>query len=101
MWRRHDDPTWRTGEIDFPAADGTDDPDGSASLFDLLAEGTPEAYRAYAADYFEVDLDLAGVQHIFEHRPLTPGLVGCINPETDLAALTEVLETIGYPSAGA
>ncbi|WP_433176044.1 hypothetical protein [Actinoallomurus sp. CA-150999] len=99
MWRLNGDPAWHTGDIDFPPAPRTDDPDGSTWMFDLLADGTPKAYRAYAADYFEVDVDPANVQHVFEHRPLTTDLVRRINSDTDLAALTETLETIGYPHA--
>ena len=101
MWRRHDDTAWRTGDIDFPKTDQTDDPDGSAWMFRLLAEGTPEAYCAYAADYFEVVLDPADVRQIFEHRPLTADLVRRINSDTDFAALAGTLQAIGYPSAGA
>jgi hypothetical protein len=97
LWRLHDDPVWRTGDIEFPRADRTGDPDGSAWMFRLLAEGTPEAYRAYAEDYFETTLDPAGVRHIFEHRPLTTDLIRRLNAEADLAALTGTLETIGYP----
>ncbi|GAA4621868.1 hypothetical protein GCM10023196_011900 [Actinoallomurus vinaceus] len=100
LWRRHDDPAWSAGDIDFPEADRTGDPDGADWMFGLLAEGTPEAYRAYAEDYFEVVLDPADVRHVFEHRPLTADLVRRINPDTDLAALAGTLETIGYPRAG-
>jgi hypothetical protein len=101
LWRLHDDPAWRTGDIDFPRTDRTEDPDGSAWMFGLLAKGTPEAYCAYAADHFETVLDPADVRQIFEHRPLSADLVRRINPDTDLAALSETLEAIGYPPAGA
>ncbi|MFL6052265.1 MAG: hypothetical protein ACJ72W_05005 [Actinoallomurus sp.] len=70
-------------------------------MFGLLAEGTPEAYCAYAADYFEVALNPADVREIFEHRPLSANLVRRINSETDLATLTGTLTAIGYPLAGA
>ncbi|WUH99078.1 hypothetical protein OHR68_37145 [Spirillospora sp. NBC_00431] len=46
-------------------------------------------------------LDLAAIREIFEHRPLTADLVESLNPRTDLTALTETLDTIGYPSTGA
>ncbi|MFG2087371.1 MULTISPECIES: hypothetical protein [unclassified Spirillospora] len=97
LWRLHDDSAWRTGDIEFPPQEQSTDPDGSDWLFGLLAEGTPEAYRAYATDYFEVSLDSAAVGEVFEHRPLTTDLVRRINPHTDLASLTETLDTIGYP----
>jgi hypothetical protein len=69
-------------------------------MFGLLAAGTPEAYCAYAADYFEVVLDPADVGQIFAHGPLTDDLVRRINPDAGLAALAGTLATIGYPSAG-
>jgi hypothetical protein len=100
LWRLHEDAVWRTGDIDFPRTDRTEDPDGSAWMFDLLAEGTPDAYCAYAADYFEVALDHGDVRQIFEHRPLTVDLVRRINADIDLATLTGTLETIGYPTGG-
>lgn len=100
LWRLHDDPAWRTGDIEFPPQEQSTDPDGSGWMFDLLAEGTPEAYCAYATDYFEVSPDPAAVREIFEHRPLTTDLVRRINPHTGLTALTETLDTIGYPFTG-
>ncbi|TDC55467.1 hypothetical protein E1281_12490 [Actinomadura sp. KC345] len=100
LWRLHDDPAWRTGDIEFPPEEESTDPDGSDRLFTLLAEGTPGAYCAYAADYFEVSPDPAAVKDVFEHRPLTDGLVRRLNPHVDLASLTEILGAIGYPVAG-
>ncbi|WP_207946996.1 hypothetical protein [Actinomadura sp. 7K507] len=97
LWRLHDDPSWRTGDIEFPPDEDCIDPDGSAWMFGLLAEGTPEAYHAYATDYFEVPVDLAAVREVFEHHPLTTDLVRRLNPHTDLTSLAERLDTIGYP----
>ncbi|XRQ03960.1 hypothetical protein ACN3XK_46335 [Actinomadura welshii] len=97
LWRLHEDPGWRTGDIEFPPREQDVDPDGSNWMFALLAEGTPEAYCAYAADYFEVSLDPAAVREIFEHRPLTAGLVRRLNPGADLSSLAGTLDAIGYP----
>ncbi|MGI5330498.1 hypothetical protein [Actinomadura nitritigenes] len=94
VWRRHHDPCWQVGDIEFPARE---DPDGSDWLFRLLVDGTPAAYCAYAADYFEVTLDPDDVGLVLDHRPLTPELVRRINPETDMAELAEALDTIGFP----
>ncbi|QKG19835.1 hypothetical protein ACTIVE_1471 [Actinomadura verrucosospora] len=98
IWRRHQDPCWQVGDIAFPAEK---DPDGSAWLFDLLADGTPEGYCAFASAYFGVSVDAADVGPVFEHRALTADLVHRINPDVDLANLTEVLDRIGYPQAAA
>lgn len=99
LWRRHTDPAWRTGDIEFP--DERDDPDGSGWMFEPLAEGTPEAYCGYAEECFEVTLDPADVRTVFEHRPLTDDLVLRVNPDADLAALAGACESIGYPAIGA
>lgn len=48
MWREADDDRWRAGDIDFPA--GADDPDGSADLFRLLTDASPEATLADLAE---------------------------------------------------
>jgi hypothetical protein len=40
-----------------------------------LLDGDPEAYRAWAEDYFETTVALPAVEHIFGHRPLTEDLV--------------------------
>jgi hypothetical protein len=103
LWRLNGDPSWRTGDIEFPPQGQSADPDGSDWMFDLLTKGSTEAYCAYATDYFEVSLDPANVKEIFEHRPLTTDLVRRLNAHTDLTAptaLTETLDTIGYPSIG-
>lgn len=93
LWRGHDDPAWQTGAIDYPE---NDDPDGATWLFGLLAAQTPEAYCAYASDYFGRTVDPSDVTAIFDHRELTPDLVRCVNPEIGLADLAEALNTIGY-----
>ncbi|MBD2892390.1 hypothetical protein amrb99_13000 [Actinomadura sp. RB99] len=74
-----------------------EDPAGSAWLFHLLADGTPQAYCDYASHYFEVPLDPANVRQVFEHRTLTTDLVRRINPDVDPADLTEVLDSVGHP----
>ncbi|MFD4671580.1 hypothetical protein ACFWNN_17725 [Lentzea sp. NPDC058450] len=61
LWREHGDTSWRHGEIDFPE----DGDDGAGWLFALLADGTPEAYRKWAQDYYEEPVDLAVVQRVF------------------------------------
>ncbi len=51
MWREKNAPTWSWGPGTFTA----DAPDGGEGdrLFDLLTDGTPDTYVAYAEDYFE------------------------------------------------
>jgi hypothetical protein len=93
LWRRPSDPAWWTGTIE--PLDG-EDPDGSAELLRLL-DGDPEAYRAWAEDYFETSVALSAVEHLFGHRPLTEEVVMALNPELSLTALVEYAYEIAYP----
>ncbi|MEO3783391.1 hypothetical protein ABGB12_08685 [Actinocorallia sp. B10E7] len=93
LWRSRDDTAWQTGTIEYPEVR---DPDGAMWLFDLLAARTPEAYCAYASDYFGRTVDPADVVSVFDHQKLTPDLVRRLNPEIGLADLAAPLDTIGY-----
>ncbi|MCU7820623.1 hypothetical protein KSNIM_02840 [Kitasatospora sp. DSM 101779] len=88
LWRRAEDVAWQV----------TAAPSGGEDLFHLLADGTPEAYRAWAEEYFETEVDLGAVRHVFGHRPLTRAVVAALNPEVDLEELGEDLAEIGYPA---
>ncbi|WP_282204016.1 hypothetical protein [Kitasatospora fiedleri] len=104
FWRERADTAWRTGDL-APAPDGGDrdggDQDGGAArLFDLLLDGSPEAYRDFAEEYYEVDVDLDAVRHVHALRPLTAALVRALNPELDLADLADDIAEIGYPTGG-
>jgi hypothetical protein len=74
------------------------DPDGSEFLLELLT-GDPRDYREYATAYFEIDVPLASVGSIYEHRPLTPELVHSVNADVELASLLADMAEIGYPIA--
>jgi hypothetical protein len=93
LWRRLSDPAWRIGAVE--PLDG-EDPDGSAELMRLLA-GNPEAYRAWAEDYFETSVTSSAVEHIFGHRPLTEGVVKALNPDLSMTDLVEDASEIAYP----
>ncbi|MFF1869963.1 hypothetical protein [Streptomyces sp. CB03911] len=97
LWRENTDDHWRHGTIRFPA--GTSDPDGAEGLFELLVDRSPEAYRRWAEDYYEVPVDLAAVRHVYALRPLTAEVVAALNDELDLADLAGDLAEIGYPQA--
>jgi hypothetical protein len=51
-----------------------------------------------AQDYFEVDVELSLIGHIFALRPLSEELVRSINPETTLASLSKDIAQIDYPA---
>ncbi|WP_262402771.1 hypothetical protein [Actinomadura sp. CNU-125] len=99
LWRETADDRWHAGEIDYP--DGEEDPDGAAGLFGLLIDPTPEAFRRFAEDYYEVAVDLEAVRHIYALRPLTERVVTTLNPEVTLADLAEDLDTPGITSNSA
>lgn len=96
LWRTPSDTEWRRGTIAFPA--GTD-PDGSEDLLAIF-DGEPRTYRQWAEEYYEHDVSLAAVEHVYGHRPLTPEIVAQLNPEVTLAALAEDVAEIGYPLGG-
>lgn len=97
MWRRVGDERWQSGPIDFP--DGHPDPDGSEWLFGLLVDPTPEAFQAFAEDYYEIAVDIEVVRHIYGLRPLGRAEIASLNPAASVDALVEAAEAIGYPIA--
>ena len=98
LWRGTTDDQWQHGTIDFPA--GHADPDGATGLFELLVDPEPEAFRCFAEDYYEVTVDLEAVGQVYALRPLSQELVASLNPEINLADLTEDITEIGYPQPG-
>jgi hypothetical protein len=84
------------GQIDYP--EGTRDPDGSAGLFELLIDPSPEAFQRFAEDYYEVAVGLDAVRHIYTLRPLTQEVVSVLNAELNLTDLAEDLAAARYPS---
>jgi hypothetical protein len=94
IWRRYSDNNWQTGPVEFPT--DSPDPDGSKGLLSIL-EGEPEAYQAWAAEYYELDIDLAAVKSVYRQEPLTPELVAKLNCELSFAGLIADIEEIDYP----
>ncbi|MFD8075972.1 hypothetical protein ACFV3E_25355 [Streptomyces sp. NPDC059718] len=95
LWRGAGDDAWRHGSVNLP--EGRDDADGASYLFDLLTDRSPEAFRAFAEDYYEVPVDLDAVRHVHALRPLTPEVVAKLNAEVTLDGLAEDIAGIGYP----
>jgi hypothetical protein len=93
IWRQHDDSRWQVGPVEFPLA--YPDPDGSEFLLSDL-DGRPETYQAWATDYYEREVELAAVAHVYRHSPLTPELIARLNPEMSLAELASDISEIGY-----
>ncbi|MGW3243875.1 hypothetical protein [Streptomyces sp. NPDC001070] len=95
LWRDAGDDAWRHGKVDLPP--DRRDADGATYLFRLLTDRSPEAFRSFAEDYYEVPVDLDAVRHVYALRPLTPELVSALNAEVSLEDLAEDIAGIGYP----
>lgn len=89
FWRTADDDAWRCGPVQGN--------DGADWLFELVADGRPEAYLTFAEDYYEQALDLEAIRHVYALMPLTEYVVTSLNPERRLRDLTETIAEIGYP----
>ena len=96
LWREVSDGCWRVGEIDYP--DGVNEPDGAMYLFARLVDPSPEAFRRFAEDYYEVPVDLDAVRHIYALRPLTQAVITALNADLAVKDLTEDLAAARYPS---
>ncbi len=94
IWRLHDEQTWSTGQIKFPRST---DPDGSRYLLGFL-DGKPRTYKTFAEDYYETELPIDGIQHIYQHLPLTAEIVKSLNPDATLRMIAKDLKQIGYAS---
>ncbi len=94
LWRRHSDRVWLMGPVAFPP--DHPDPDGSEFLLSPL-DGKPATYWAWATDYYETEIELAAVEHIFQHRELTAEIVQRLNPNITLKVLAADIEEIAYP----
>ncbi|WP_392674841.1 hypothetical protein [Streptomyces sp. LN785] len=79
--------------------DGHPDADGSSWLFGLLVDPTPEAFKAFAEDYYETAVDIEVVRHVYGLRPLGRAEIARLNPTASVDDLVAAAETIGYPLA--
>lgn len=93
IWRRMGDPSWQTGQIEYPAED---DPDGSDDLLFIL-DGDPNTYKEFAERYYERSIELGTITDIYDRLPLTPHMLKRLNPEIALDSLAADLEEIDYP----
>lgn len=91
FWRTTEDDAWRCGPVENVGADGADE------LFELIADGRPEAYLTFAEEYYEVALDLEAIRHVYALMPLTEYVVTSLNRHRRLTDLTDDIAEIGYP----
>jgi len=94
FWRAISDETWTCGSIDSVE---TDDPDGSEFLLECL-DGEPSTYQKFVEEYYEEEIPLSPIEHIYDHMPLTQELVNMLNPDVILSDIRAELIEIGYPA---
>lgn len=94
IWRLNDDDGWQCGDIEYPN-DGAFG-DGSEEMLSIL-DGDPDSYVGWATEYFETDISVDSVQHIYLQRPLDNDFVKSLNPEATVGKLHNCLVQIGYP----
>jgi hypothetical protein len=92
FWRRSEDSCWSIGNIAYPKGA---DPDGSDQLLVML-DGKPETYRAFAEEYYEKNIPLSAIEHIYNHQPLTNEIIASLNPGVSFADLKADMENIRY-----
>jgi hypothetical protein len=95
IWRKYTDSSWQVGGIDYPEGG---DPDGSEELLFIL-DGQPYTYKEFAEEYYEREVDISAVEHIYQHEPLTHEIVATLNTDVSLDELEADVEEIGYPSS--
>lgn len=95
LWRETDDESWHAGDITWPTR-GTD---GADWMLGLLADGTPERYRSWAAQYYETDLSIDLLRDVYDLIPLTPAIVHGLAPRSDWDRVAGEAATMGYPVA--
>jgi len=71
--------------------------DKAYALLQVLVGGAVY-YHAWAQEYYELELDLEPIQHVFDMKPLDEQLLQALNPEIELDELEEDIAEIGYPA---
>lgn len=70
--------------------------DGSDWLFDLVLEGTPEAYAEFAREYYEIDVESSVVNAVFTREPISLEQARKLNAELTADRFKADVERIGY-----
>jgi len=95
IWRRPGESKWSRGPVAFPT--GANDPDGSEDLLSIL-DGRPSGYQCWAAGYYETDVSLSAVEHIYRQQPLTDDILVELNPAILVEQVRADRDAIGYPA---
>jgi hypothetical protein len=87
-WRLRGATSWSSGSVD--------DDGGATQLLAVVLDGTPHAYRSYAADYFGDDPG-DDVNSFYGMKPADVESVRRLNPDADATAVLSELAAMGYP----
>ncbi len=90
FWRTPADDRWHCGPVEGAEKDGAD------WMFDLLADGRPEAYQRFATHCYGSPLEIDAIRHVYALKPLTEEVVAALNPELGLDDLERDIAAIGY-----
>ena len=93
IWREHGATAWQCGVTEFPQGN---DPDGSEWMLKIL-DGNPATYQEYAREYFEIDVPLDAIEHVYNHRPLTDAILQTLNSDLTTDDIEADATEIGYP----
>ncbi|MFJ6935569.1 hypothetical protein [Streptomyces sp. NPDC101132] len=92
-WRETGSARWACGPVEF----GGGESDGADWLFDLLADGSPEAYARFAEDYYERPVDLEAVRSVLRGAPLTRETVAALSPAADFESVAVTARALDHP----
>ena len=93
-WRRSGDHAW--SKVAHPDAGMAHCYDGSEDYLSILL-APADCYYDYATEYFECELPLSSIEHIYAHAPLTAAIVKSLNPQLSLEDAQAAARLIGYP----
>ncbi|MFE1574657.1 hypothetical protein [Streptomyces fradiae] len=92
VWRERGAGSWQCGPVEF----APDETDGADWLFELLTDGSADAYVGFAADCYERSIDRDAVTAILSQAPLSRRTVASLSPTADFATAARRARTLGY-----
>jgi hypothetical protein len=93
LWRKYLDTSWSHENSTLHNTCKT------SNLNEILfiLDGEPKTYKSWADSYYEIDIPLKMVEHIYAHELLSEDIVYQLNSEISIKELTNDLDEIGYP----
>lgn len=93
IWKRYLDASWQCGIRELPEGE---DPDGSKQMLKIL-DGDPVTYQEFARNYYNVELPLEAIEHLYANLPLTEKIVRSLNAELSCSDVEKDRNEIAYP----